>query len=151
MKKIKGWELRKKRQESTVEWADFPFKIRTKPTNHKQYCYHCRCLIDKGQRQIMINSGMWLRYKDSHTSKYSTCKSSTMHNMKCYNGLRTFTRYIYLHANCCSCVLNRLFQTAGLSLKPNCEACEARFNCYTGNLEERHGTYIPSRLCEEQV
>lgn len=117
-------DLRKKREEDTVSLYDVPLVIRTKPTAHKQYCYLCGELIVRGERQINMASGMWERGDDG-TFRVNKIGRSVA---------RLFPRYIYLHSNCFSCMLKRMFAEAKIPLNPNCEVCGSRFDCYTGNI-----------------
>lgn len=150
-KKAKGYnfKLREERAKTVVALHDFPLRIRTKPTNHKQYCYACRELMEKGQPQIMMKSGMWVMSEKTQFSKRSF---TTVHinKMTGISSRRIFPRNIYLHNHCFSCLAKKMFATAGLSLNADCESCKDRFNCYTGNLEEegKYSTYIPSRPCK---
>lgn len=137
-------QLITKRTESTVSINGFPMEIRTKPTAHTQYCFACRELINKGQRQIKLDYGMW--YISSGMARACFGKISGK------DAGKYFSRHIYLHGACFSCLLKKMFVKAKLTLNPNCETCDMRFNCYTGNIniddldEQPH--YIPSRPCK---
>jgi len=49
-----NWELRKQREQDTVEEDGIPLVIRTKPTAHAQYCLVCRNRMEKGEKQIKL-------------------------------------------------------------------------------------------------
>lgn len=140
-------ELRAKRAESEVSLSDFPLKIRRKPTAHKQYCYECRELMEKGQPQILMRSGVWSLSENSAFANKRYFRSVYIDKGTRLSG-KLFPRNIYLHNHCFSCLVKRMFSKAGLALNIDCESCDKRFNCYTGNLDGRnYGTYIPSRPC----
>jgi|GEM_PF-6980540 len=141
-----NFELREKRIKETWAAHDFPMKIRIKPTAHKQYCYKCRRLINKGSFQIMMESGVWLKSKGNSTIKSISMGKNIVFNR--YNPGRVFPRNIYFHNDCFSCFLKKFFASAGISLIADCDTCRERFNCYTNNTEDEHWvTYIPSRPC----
>lgn len=137
-----NWKLKEKRAEDTVSLNDFPLEIRIKPTAHKQYCYVCRELIEKGERQISMISGMWHRKSDG---TFRVCHGEIRSSEQRY-----FTRHIYLHNGCFSCLLKKMFAKAKISVNADCEVCKKRFDCYTGNLDLGDmvkGYYTPSRAC----
>lgn len=151
-----NWALRQERLKDLVYVRDFPLEIRIKPTAHKQYCFVCRELMEKGERQIVLDAGMWHCYGDNSFKSFQGNRIKISGDYSNYPQ-QYFKRHVYLHTTCLSCLLNKMFEKAGLNLMPECEKCRNRFNCYTNNsnlqdkIDHPWGgkTYIPSRPCSE--
>ena len=79
--------------------------VRTKKTNHRNVCDVCLKPVEKGEKQILLS--------------FST------HDF--------VTQSIYYHVECFSCLVNILFRK--LNFKHDCDKCENRFNCFSGNFE----------------
>ena len=162
----KNLKLREKRWENDVELFDFPIQIRVKPTTHKQYCFLCRELTDKRQRQIVMESGQWSKLKG--VKKVQSVQGKWWISGGANSTSRmVFPRKIYLHTHCFVCLLKKMFAQANIPMNPNCDSCSIRFDCYTGNLslDNRHlensgddgehiyterPAYTPSRPCKHK-
>jgi len=169
-----NYELRKKRWQQTVKIHGFPITARIKPTAHKQYCFLCRKLIEKGEPQMSVEAGLWYSWikngKLEHHFAYTPLYDSPVLvkpriiNYDEVSGVSKkiyVQRKIYLHTDCYACIMNRMWIKMGLNYLVNqtlCDSCKNRFNCYTGNLNVnltdityRKPTYIPSRPCEVKM
>jgi hypothetical protein len=123
-----NYKLHEKRDAEKVVIFDFPLEIRRKPTAHKQYCFLCRGLINKGDKQIIMVSGFWHAWG-----------------------------HIYFHIDCFTCLLKKIFQKAELKFESKCESCSLRFNCFTDNIDILNNeisdglhmkqSYTPSHPC----
>lgn len=131
-----NWKLLQERQKNTFHLLETPITIRVKPTNHTQYCFSCRKPINKGEKQVLIQYGVWIRFEDTDKDNcdYKKYKLKSVITSPYIGGKACYPRYIYFHANCFGCTLKRFFSQSGSNLIPNCEACPERFNCYAGNL-----------------
>ena len=157
------WDLHDKmmsdRKKNTVIVSDFPLIIRTKPTSHIQYCLACRMPINKGQIQIRMDAGLWHTYgcegeKRQFKAYYDKIKIfHSIAGTEIKDWSETYyPRHVYLHINCLSCLLKKMFSKVGVPLSPNCDECEIRFNCYTNNvdIEESKPSYVPSHPCSRE-
>lgn len=172
--KLSKYWLRKPREKKkSVQLFDFPIQIRIKPTAHKQYCYLCRESITKDSPQVLAQSGSWLVVTDKLKNRYvhSMCGDIPITNLANNGGAvgfkeHLYTRNIYLHTNCFSCLMKKMFAEMSLPLVPDCDTCPVRFDCYTGNIDitnkkisdwqyrtssEFYPTYTPSRPCGRKV
>lgn len=157
--KRRNWGLREKRWKNDVALFDFPMQIRIKPTAHKQYCFLCRELTNKKQHQIVMASGLWCKFKGEKIR--AVLVPSSAGTWLGSNKRLIIPRKIYLHTNCFSCLLKKMFLQAGIPVEPDCETCSKRFDCYTGNLgldNQRidddgyyppRPSYKPSRPCSQ--
>ena len=136
----------RERHKYDVKITDFPLEIRMKPTNHPQLCFSCRMPMQKGDLQIRLAAGHWM--KDSE-NKFHTQFGSI--HIWADKKEKLYQRHIYLHTNCLGCLLKNMYRQVKLNIVPTCDTCLNRFNCYTNNfnLDDINGQppYVASGKC----
>ena len=140
-----NWKLFEERQKGSASFNDFPLTIRIKPTTHPQRCGACLADFEKGEQQVLMESGMWHHSegvkrhngKPAFTSLHSTVIIKPTQSDGGHKQIIA-PRKIYLHPHCFACVLNSLMRKAklpSLQMELVCEKCDNRFSCFTGGME----------------
>jgi len=126
-------ELRRKRLENTIRLFDTI--IRDKPTRHIQRCPICGIEFIVGERQVIVNNGLYYGYaNEGRRTSFTTLKTGWKSFAPAKDVIIYMKKY-YLHPECYACQQNKMFLRGNLHGIINhslCEQCEHKFKCYTG-------------------
>jgi hypothetical protein len=133
-----NYKLMQERLKNTVYGAGIPFGIRTKPTNHKQFCTLCHKPFVKNDRQMLLDEGMRLIWthgigQSPHIEKAQKERKISINNFNSNSKLIMHPRKVYIHPKCFACAMNYIARVGNApELETNiCNSCDNRFKCFT--------------------
>jgi hypothetical protein len=126
-----NYKLQEERYSDSTINSMFSVGARTKPTRHVQCCALCHNQFEKGEKQIVTDSGFRVIYQSSNVRTFHTSvKSSNARERSIIQ-----PRRVYAHPSCFVCFLNYVGKKSGISelltVGGICDSCKNRFRCYT--------------------